>query len=160
VLKYPVLLKPEISAGLLRGPCSDGHRAEHGARLRSTVQEAEQELIDATEPALADPGEKPAKTRGMAIRSQDSEYHRWRASARKGHLSFTGPGDVKTGLLVTRSLTDCRRCRGGASATEALKLATLPPFGADIERIVASPRCLRILHGEGEGRRRCPAGYS
>jgi hypothetical protein len=72
----------------------------------------------------------------MAIWSQGSECPRWRASARKAHLTVAGPGDITTVLLVT----DYWRCRGGALATEALKLAALPPSGADIERIFSQRR--------------------
>jgi hypothetical protein len=58
-------------------------------------QRAAQELIDAREPpAPADPGKELAKTWEMANGSQGSEFHRWRASARKAHLTVTGPGDV------------------------------------------------------------------
>jgi hypothetical protein len=76
------------------------------------AKRAEQELIDVSEPpALADPGEEPAKTEGMAI-----EYPRWRASARKAHLTVGGPGDITTVPLVANYW----RCQGGALATEAL----------------------------------------
>jgi hypothetical protein len=108
------------------------------------AKRAEQELLDVTEPpAPADPEEEPAKTGGMAI-----EYPRWRASARKAHLTVAGPGDITTVPLVANYW----RCRGGALATEALGRRSSSFQRRHRADLLAGARRVRRFQGEAQGR--------